>query len=1098
MIIEVNSRHMFILLLVLIVGGVFSYVFLEANHSSLTGFVVMDDGVRVSTEKMDNNLVQEINSGNFQPRVVVVLNDGEDIKEIIEQKQEQVIAELKQEVKVVDLEKVDSNLAEDTLNQADFQVTHKFENINAIAGEVNDAQVLVELTKNVNVKKIVLDYPITIDLDQSIKQIDADKVWNITINGTSIDGSGEAACIIDTGVDYTHGALGSCNLSKYVLEGNIVDLTQSINLVPVESAHPYADNYDHTWAITLSNFSNIALHFKNISLEQISNAGDTTDRIYVYNSLNQTIAIYKGVMDDVWTPASIGDTIYVRLLSDSSVTSYGFFIDQAIDGITNMTMNWSSCNKVVGGWDTYNNDPDPKDDHGHGTHVAGIIASLDGTYKGVASGAKVVAVKALSASGSGYSSDVIAALEWCTTNAEKLNISVISMSLGCDGGSCVHYQDYCNNDILAEGIGKAYDKNISVFIAAGNSGWSDGISTPSCVEKAIPIGGVGSTDNILFNRGNLLKILAPAYNIHSSVLNNGWMDYSGTSMATPHAAATALLMNQYWKNVYGVKPSLEAIENKMRLTGVNVYDSASNLNFSRINALHLIEPRINVSDNSINSEIAINSSLLIDVYSDVELHYAWLEWNSSNSSVYYNMTGSSKLFSYQLDYLSGGNYSYSIYGFDAIGRAGISSLRNIQAVNNISVTNNGDNGTYFEIDIKEPINNSYISGEIQINFSVKGDNIVKVGYNLSNNTTVLLESWNESINSNNYTYFNNLSNNYTDGNYNLLFTAVDNQSNKTKKMIYFIINKTLAVSNNTLNLVVINITSPVNGAVLEVGDLTIFEASTNISNGNYTWYFGDGDKAYGLSVTKRYNTTGDYDVTFNVSNSEAVYLRNISVVVNDTIGPAITSIWYDKMVHLSQDVTQRVNISVFDYSGINNVSLLFNGSVLSGTKMDGNYSWLFNVYDIGNTHFVITLWDNFSSSHNTSASYNFNVVSCNDKVQNGDEIGIDCGGSCNVCTNVSVADIPEIVNPHPVVVETPAETPIKVEEVKQESIQNAVQTTALSSSGSQQVIYEKKEVNWITELKKAKIQEKENSLIGLGVLIFMLAFVYLFIIRKEL
>jgi len=612
------------------------------------------------------------------------------------------------------------------------------------------------------------------------------------------------------------------------------------------------------------------------------------------------------------------------------------------------------------------------------------------------------------------------------------------------------------------------------------------------------VGGIGSTDAILFNRGNLLKILAPAYNIHSSVLNNGWMDYSGTSMATPHAAATALLMNQYWKNGYGVKPSVEVIENKMFLTGANVYDSASNLNFSRINALHLIEPRINVLDNSINSEIAINSSLLIDVYSDVELHYVLLEWNSSNSSVYYTMTGFGNLFNYSLENLSEENYSYSIYGFDVLGMIGISGLRNIQVVNNISTNNNEVNITYFDINITEPLNNSHIQGEIKINFSVKGDTIVKVGYNLSNSTTVLLESWNESINSNNYTYFNNLSNNYTEGNYNLLFMAVDNQSNETKKMIYFIINNTLAVSNNTLNPVAVNITFPVNGAVLEVGDLIAFEASANISNGNYTWYFGDGDTAQGLSVAKRYNSTGGYTVTFNASNSEAVYLGNISVVVNDTIGPVISSIWYDKMVHLSQDVTQWVNISVVDYSGIGNVTLLFNGSVLSGTKKGGNYSWSFNVYDVGNTNFVITVWDNFSSSHNTSASYNFNIVSCSDYAQNGDETGIDCGGSCNGCTNASAAAIPEMVNSSPVVVENSVEAPIKVEEVKQESAQDVVQTTGVLSNENKEVVYEKKEVNWTTELKKAKIQEKENSLISLGILIFMLAFVYLLIIRKEL
>src|SRR3989338_1907740 len=93
-------------------------------------------------------------------------------------------------------------------------------------------------------------------------------------------------------------------------------------------------------------------------------------------------------------------------------------------------MDWSSCSKVIGGWDTVNNAANPEDDHGHGTHVAGIVTSSDTTYKGVAPDAKIVAIKALNSAGSGLSSDIAAGIEWCVNNASSLNISVISMSIG--------------------------------------------------------------------------------------------------------------------------------------------------------------------------------------------------------------------------------------------------------------------------------------------------------------------------------------------------------------------------------------------------------------------------------------------------------------------------------------------------------------------------------------------------------------------------------------------------------------------------------------------------------------------------------------------
>src|SRR5689334_2585041 len=69
--------------------------------------------------------------------------------------------------------------------------------------------------------------------------------------------------------------------------------------------------------------------------------------------------------------------------------------------------------KVAGGYDFANNDADPMDDNGHGTHVAGIIAGDSATITGVAPDATLISFKALHASGSGSESDVIAAIERC-------------------------------------------------------------------------------------------------------------------------------------------------------------------------------------------------------------------------------------------------------------------------------------------------------------------------------------------------------------------------------------------------------------------------------------------------------------------------------------------------------------------------------------------------------------------------------------------------------------------------------------------------------------------------------------------------------------
>src|SRR6266850_2049786 len=67
--------------------------------------------------------------------------------------------------------------------------------------------------------------------------------------------------------------------------------------------------------------------------------------------------------------------------------------------------------KVIGGYDFANNDADPMDDHGHGTHVAGIIAGDSAKITGVAPEATLMAFKVLHGNGSGSESDVIAAIE---------------------------------------------------------------------------------------------------------------------------------------------------------------------------------------------------------------------------------------------------------------------------------------------------------------------------------------------------------------------------------------------------------------------------------------------------------------------------------------------------------------------------------------------------------------------------------------------------------------------------------------------------------------------------------------------------------------
>ncbi len=90
----------------------------------------------------------------------------------------------------------------------------------------------------------------------------------------------------------------------------------------VESPHNYPNNYDNTWTITKSGATKIKVHFTSIQTEY------SYDYVYVYDANNNRINTYSGTYSDVWSAESNGDTIYVRLKSDYSVTKWGFKIDK--------------------------------------------------------------------------------------------------------------------------------------------------------------------------------------------------------------------------------------------------------------------------------------------------------------------------------------------------------------------------------------------------------------------------------------------------------------------------------------------------------------------------------------------------------------------------------------------------------------------------------------------------------------------------------------------------------------------------------------------------------------------------------------------------
>lgn len=205
-----------------------------------------------------------------------------------------------------------------------------------------------------------------------------------------------------------------------------------------------------------------------------------------------------------------------------------------------------------GGIDFVNDDNDPMDDNGHGSHAAGLITA-DGVFataRGTAPDASIIVAKVLDASGSGYLSDVVAAIYWIVDGpddvfgtSDDFKVDVISMSLGT--APPYVYKTHCNSEMpsMTKAIKYATDKGVTVVTAAGNYG-SEGVSIPGCISYSVTVGAVNAADKVasFSGRGRGVDIVAPGVNLVSSWLGTSYVSSSGTSMATPIVSATVALI----------------------------------------------------------------------------------------------------------------------------------------------------------------------------------------------------------------------------------------------------------------------------------------------------------------------------------------------------------------------------------------------------------------------------------------------------------------------------------------------------------------------------------------------------------------------------
>jgi len=276
----------------------------------------------------------------------------------------------------------------------------------------------------------------------------------------------------------------------------------------------------------------------------------------------------------------------------SQITGAGFSADGSgtriciLDtGIDSDHTMYSTRIDTAAGWDFVNNDSNPEDDNGHGSHVSGIAAGGAGSvdfacpgpvpFQGVAPNATLIGVKVLDAGGGGALSNVIAGIDRCASATLPGGpADVINLSLGAGA-----FGTACDTDTLALAANNAVASGVVVVASAGNEGNANAMGTPACASSVIAVGGTyddsfpncenpttpsftwcldqfcfttctdntPATDSLICfsNQSDNLDVAAPGCISHSASTAAGGAqitDQCGTSQASPHVAGLAALL----------------------------------------------------------------------------------------------------------------------------------------------------------------------------------------------------------------------------------------------------------------------------------------------------------------------------------------------------------------------------------------------------------------------------------------------------------------------------------------------------------------------------------------------------------------------------
>lgn len=222
----------------------------------------------------------------------------------------------------------------------------------------------------------------------------------------------------------------------------------------------------------------------------------------------------------------------------------------------------------IGDWN--GRDAVPEDDQGHGTNVSGVIGATKNNeigIAGIASGIRLVTLRAFDGTGNGQDDDIAAAIVY----AADRGVSVLNMSFG----------DFYRSPLMYDAVRYAYDKGVLLVASSGNDGVPDP-HYPSGFTEVIAVGATDSTDHLSFfsTYGSQLTLVAPGVRILTTDRDSSYKAVDGTSFSAPYVAGVAALLRGLHPDWTGdeIGTSIEAATDDLGTPGWDENFGAGRLN----------------------------------------------------------------------------------------------------------------------------------------------------------------------------------------------------------------------------------------------------------------------------------------------------------------------------------------------------------------------------------------------------------------------------------------------------------------------------------------------------------------------------------------